>query len=292
MHPAAFSFDIEDWYHSQLIAGRDRHAHGVTVVRPGTEAILDLLDRHGVRATFFVLGDVIREHPDLARRIVDEGHELGCHGMDHQPVWQLTPGSFRAQLQDFRALVEEAVGAFPVIGFRAPTFSIDRSTAWALDVLREQGYRYDSSIFPAKVKLYGVHGAPLGIYRPARGDLVAHDPAGDLVEFPVAVNRWGPLRVPVGGGFYLRALPYRVFAGSLDRILAARPVALYLHPREVVPETRRLALSPVNAFLTYNNLHTVRPKLEKLFRRYRWVTMREILERDGWLGGVPGSSAD
>jgi len=289
-HVAAFSFDIEDWYHSELIRPGERHDHGDSVVRGGTEAILDLLDRHGVRATFFVLGEVIRQHPDIARRMVDEGHELGCHGMDHQPLWRLTPETLGRQLVEFREVVEKAVGSFPVVGFRAPVFSLDRSTAWALDVLREHGYRYDSSVFPAKVRLYGVAGAPVGIYRPAAADLTRHDPAAPLVEFPVAVRRLGPLRLPVGGGFYLRALPYALFERSLDRILESRPLALYLHPRECVPETRRLPLAPHDALITYINLHTVRPKLERLFKRYDWLTMRQVLEREGHLA-KDGSAA-
>jgi polysaccharide deacetylase family protein (PEP-CTERM system associated) len=283
-HLASFSFDIEDWYHSQLISDQHRRVPGASVVRGGTERILELLRRFGSRATFFVLGQVVREHPDLVRRMVAEGHELGCHGMDHQPLWNLDPGSFRRELRDFRAAVEQALGHFPVSGFRAPTFSLDASTAWALEVLREEGYAYDSSIFPARVRMYGVRGAPVGIYRPARDDLARHDPGGALVEFPVAVSEWGPFRLPVGGGFYLRALPFGLFRRSLDRILERRPFALYLHPREAEPEGHRLPLDPVDGFITYVNLGTVIPKLERLFTRYRFVTMREILEREGHLG--------
>ncbi|HYM80057.1 MAG TPA: polysaccharide deacetylase family protein [Candidatus Limnocylindria bacterium] len=281
---ASFSFDIEDWYHSQLIPARDRHDHGETVVRAGTEVILDLLDRHSVRATFFVLGEVVREHPDIVRRMVSEGHELGCHGMDHRPLWDLTPESFRAELREFRTVVEGVLGHYPVVGFRAPTFSLDRSTAWALDVLRDEGYAYDSSLFPAKVKMYGMADAPVEIYRPARDDLARHDPAGALVEFPVAIGKWAGVRMPVGGGFYLRALPFPMFVATLDRILEHRPFALYLHPRECAPEARRLWLDPVNALITYVNLHSVVDKMEKLFRRYRFVTMREVLEKGSWLG--------
>jgi polysaccharide deacetylase family protein (PEP-CTERM system associated) len=282
-HHAAFSFDIEDWYHSQLVPASRRHAHGESVVREGTERILDRLGAHRIRATFFVLGEVVRDHPGLVRRMLEEGHELGCHGYDHTPVWDLTPETFRGQLRDFRAEVERVAGGFPVCGFRAPTFSIDRRTAWALDVLRDEGYRYDSSIFPARVRLYGVADAPVGVYRPARDDLARHDPAGALVEFPVAISEWGPLRLPVGGGFYLRALPFALFRASLDRVLARRPFALYLHPREVTPETRRLPLDPVDGFITYVNLDSVMRKLDRLFPRYTWLPMREILEREGHL---------
>ena len=282
-HRAAFSFDIEDWHHSELNRVPDARPEESIVVR-GTEAILDLLARHGWRSTFFVLGDVVREHPALIRRMVQEGHELACHGMSHRPLWKATPEEFRAELRQFRATVEGVLGHFPVVGFRAPTFSIDPSNAWALDVLREQGYRYDSSVFPMKVKMYGTPGAPVGIYRPSRADLRRHDADGALVEFPVAIAEIQGLRVPVGGGFYLRALPLPIFRAGLDFILRHRPFALYLHPREVAPESRRVPLDPVNGFITYVNLHTVMAKLEHLFERYEWTTMRDILEREGWLG--------
>jgi polysaccharide deacetylase family protein (PEP-CTERM system associated) len=281
-HRAAFSFDIEDWHHSELHRVGDARPEE-SIVERGTEAILDLLARHGWRSTFFVLGDVVRAHPGLIRRMVDEGHELACHGMSHRPVWRADPASFRAELREFRAAVEGVLGSFPVIGFRAPTFSIDRSNAWALDVLRGEGYRYDSSVFPMKVKLYGTPGAPVGIYRPSREDLREHDPRGELVEFPVAIAEFQGVRFPVGGGFYLRALPLWVFRAGLDFILRHRPFVLYLHPREVAPEARRLPLDPVNGFITYVNLHTVMTKLERLFERYEWTTMREILEKEGWL---------
>ena len=286
-HLAAFSFDIEDWHHSEVnrVGAHERAAE--SIVRPGTETILDLLRRHGLRCTFFVLGEVVREHPDLIRRMVDEGHELACHGMSHRPLWQATPAAFREELREFRGLVEEALGGFPVIGFRAPTFSIDRSNAWALDVLRAEGYRYDSSIFPMKVKMYGTPGAPCWIYRPSPLDLTRHDPHADLVEFPVAVAQVYRMRFPVGGGFYLRALPLPLFRSGLDYILRRRPFVLYLHPRELTPETQRRALDPLSAFITYVNMHSVPGKLEQLFARYRWATMREILEREGWLSTAP-----
>lgn len=281
-HRAAFSFDIEDWHHSELNKVGEVHA-SESIVERGTHAILDLLAKHGWRSTFFVLGDVVREHPGLIRRMVDEGHELACHGMSHRPVWRATPETFRAELREFRATVEQVLGDFPVTGFRAPTFSIDRSNPWALDVLADEGYEYDSSIFPMKVKMYGTPGAPVGLYRPSRTDLRKHDPAGRLVEFPVAIAEMAGVRFPVGGGFYLRALPLPVFRAGLDYILQHRPFVLYLHPREVTPESRRMPLDPVNGFITYVNLDSVMAKLEHLFERYEWTTMREILRDEGWL---------
>lgn len=282
-HAAAFSFDIEDWHHSEVNKVGEAHRAGESIVEEGTHAILDVLARHGWRSTFFVLGVVVRDHPALVRRIVNEGHELACHGMAHRPLWRATPESFRDELREFRAVVEHVLGGFPVVGFRAPTFSIDRSNAWALDVLRAEGYRYDSSIFPIRVGMYGQAGAPVGIYRPSPLDLRRHDPHADLVEFPVAIAELAGVRVPVGGGFYLRALPLPVFRAALDTILRHRPFALYLHPREVRPERTRMRLDPVDGFITYVNLHSALTKMERLLERYTWTTMRDILEREGWL---------
>ena len=231
-HAAAFSFDVEDWFHSEFVPESQRRASADSVVERGTSRILDLLRQTSSRATFFLLGDVVREHPALVRRIADEGHEIGCHGVDHRPLWRLDAGSFARQLDEFRGVVERVLGHFPVVGYRAPSFSLDRTTAWALDVLREQRYAYDSSIFPARVKLYGVPDAPVGIYRPARDDLVRHDPAGALVEFPVAVGAAGPVRLPVAGGFYLRALPFAFTAmpEDADKALALLARAVELEP--------------------------------------------------------------
>jgi polysaccharide deacetylase family protein (PEP-CTERM system associated) len=249
----------------------------------GTRRILDLLQATGSRATFFVLGEVVRAHPTLLRRIVDEGHEVATHGNDHRPLWRLDADTFAHQLEEFRRLVERILGHFPIIGYRAPSFSLDRSTAWALDVLRDQGYAYDSSIFPAWTKLYGVPDAPVSIYRPAREDLARHDPQGALVEFPVAVAAAGLLRFPVAGGFYLRALPFPLFRLIFAAVQRRRPVALYLHPRECAPESVRLPLGGIAWLITYRGLAGMPRKIENLLRHYRSRPMREVLAEAGHL---------
>jgi polysaccharide deacetylase family protein (PEP-CTERM system associated) len=282
-HATAFSFDIEDWFHSEFVPEPERRSHPESVIERGTGHILDVLRRTGSRATFFLLGEVVREHPALLRRIVDEGHEVASHGLDHQPLWRLDPDALANQLDEFRRLVGRVLGGFPVIGYRAPSFSLDRTTAWALDVLRDQGYAYDSSVFPARVKTYGVPDAPVRIYRPARDDVARHDPHGALVEFPVAVSAIGPLRLPVAGGFYLRALPFSLFRTVLAAIRRRRPVALYLHPRECAPETVRLPLRGSAAFITYTGLAGTPRKLEQLLRRYHSLPMREVLTAEGHL---------
>lgn len=282
-HATAFSFDVEDWFHSEFVPEADRRAATESVVDGGTRRILDLLRATGSRATFFVLGEVVRAHPALLRRIVDEGHEVATHGNDHRPLWRLDADTFACQLEEFRRIVERILGHFPIVGYRAPSFSLDRSTAWALDVLRDQGYAYDSSIFPAWTKLYGVPDAPVNIYRPAREDLARHDPQGPLVEFPVAVAAAGLLRIPVAGGFYLRALPFPLFRLVLAAVQRRRPVALYLHPRECAPESVRLPLGGIAWLITYRGLAGMPTKIENLLRHYRSLPMREVLAVAGHL---------
>ena len=282
-HPAALSFDVEDWFHPELVRGRVIENDPRSVVVEGTTAILALLERHRVRATFFVLGEVAARHPALVCAIADAGHELACHGMTHRPLWSLDRDAFRAELRAFRAAIRGALGHDPVTGYRAPTFSLDRSTAWALEVLREEGFAWDSSVFPMRVGLYGVAGAPLGIYRPSAADPAREDPRGALLEFPVTVGGFGPLRLPVAGGFYLRVLPLAFLTAALDRIARHRPLALYLHPWELVPRLPRVRLTPADAFVTYSGLRGVAAKLDHLIARYRCDTMSGILERYGRL---------
>ena len=285
MKAGTIGVDVEDWFHPELVRPHVPAGDARSIVEQGTALLLERFARHGVRSTFFLLGDVARRHPGLVRRIAGEGHEIACHGMTHRPLWKLDRESFRAELRDFRAAVGDALGgaAGAVIGYRAPTFSLDRSTAWGLEVLREEGFRYDSSVFPVRSSLYGVPGAPLGVYRPAAGDLARHDPAGPIVEFPVAVAGVLGLRVPAAGGFYLRALPWAALRILLDRIARERPFALYLHPWECVPGLPRARLDPAASFITYFNLNSVPGKLERLLRRYRFMPMREALEAGGHL---------
>lgn len=283
LQPTSLTFDIEDWNHPELVRAHVARDDRRTIVKAGTELILDLMRRHGARSTFFILGEVAARHPDLVRRIVDEGHELASHGWSHTALWKLDRESFRTELRDFRRAVRDALGDDPVRGFRAPTFSLDRSTAWALDVLREEGFTYDSSIFPMKVKLYGVAGAPAGIYRPAADDLARHDPAGPLVEFPVAVHAVAGLQIPVAGGFYLRALPSIVFEGALGAMTRHRPAALFVHPWECVADVPRVRLGAIDAFVTYVNLAGVPGKLERLLTRFPCLPMIEILHQGGHL---------
>ena len=164
-----------------------------------------------------------------------------------------------------------------------PTFSLDRTTAWALSILAEEGFTYDSSVFPVRVRLYGVAGAPLGVYRPAAADLSRHDPKAPLVEFPVAVHALGGLRLPVAGGFYLRALPRAVYESGFAAVRSRRPAVMFLHPWEMVDDVPRVALSAVDSFITYHHLAEAPARLERLLARHGSTPMLDVLEQAGHL---------
>ncbi|UCD57250.1 MAG: polysaccharide deacetylase family protein [Candidatus Hydrogenedentota bacterium] len=278
----AFSVDLEDWYHPELVV----RAGGIARPRPriekATRNILSLLERMKQRATFFVLGEVARKYPELIQQIHDDGHEIACHGMSHKPLWEHNSQSFARELKQFDHELHEVLKNVRAKGFRAPTFSLDSSTAWALDVLAEQGYQYDCSIFPMRNRLYGVSGAPLGIYRPSVADLRRHDDGGKILEFPPTVLALGPVRIPVAGGAYLRILPGRLSLKLLRAVESERPVMIYVHPWECDHLTPRLPLGFFPRFVTYFGIKGALAKLELLFGKLRFSRIDEVLdiERD------------
>jgi len=315
----ALTIDLEDWYHPELVRhrlpapgsehsetwprrgdaqSRPRPRNGETVHSPGggemlgewqaqierpTQLLLDLLQERGIKATFFVVGEIAQRHPRLIESIVDQGHELACHGMSHRPLWEMRPDEFRSELQEFAGTMSTVAPGVEVIGFRAPTFSLDNRTRWALGILSEFGYRYDSSIFPLRTPLYGVNNCPLAPYRPSLEDVAITDEAGALLEFPMSVWTWAGLRVPVCGGFYLRALPLRFIKFSLRRINQSRPFTIYVHPWETSPDTPRLALPFVPRFVTYYNIKNMMHRLADLMGAFSFAPMRTVLEEIGEL---------
>lgn len=278
-YPAALSVDLEDHYHAELVR---RHAPGAardSRIALSCGRLLDLFDRKGARATFFIVGELIRSERDSIRRIASSGHEIACHSYTHRPLWDLGPEEFREELRRFQAALEEVLPGTRAAGFRAPTFSLDRRTAWALQVLEEEGFAYDSSIVPARGPLYGCPGAPLGLYRPSREDIARHDPRGEVVEFPAPVVRIGPLQLPVGGGIYLRVLPFGIYRRLFERVLAKRPGFLYVHPWETDPETPRLRLPAPARLATYFGIRGMLGKLERLLDRISFTTMASAISR-------------
>jgi peptidoglycan-N-acetylglucosamine deacetylase len=279
----ALSIDLEDWFHAELVRARLTGDAPERRVAWAAEPVLTLLDRYKTRATFFVVGDVLRHHPELVRRIHAAGHEIGCHGWSHRPLWTLAPERFAQELDEFDRDTQGIVPADEIIGYRAPTFSLDERTAWAVDVLRDHGYLYDSSIFPVRNYMYGVDGCPPQPYRLMRAELTTAHAQGDLLEFPLSAYRLLGLDVPVSGGFYLRALPLAWLRTFLARLNAqGKPFVLYLHPWEAdaaTPHVRGLGL--VSSWITYYSPASALKKLEALLQAFRLAPLRDVLALQG-----------
>lgn len=225
----AFTMDVEDWQQSVFDASLPVSSRFLA----GVQAAVAMLEARGVRGTFFVLGNAARAAPSLLRELHAAGHEVQIHGDQHATVHQLGRRGFREDVRRAKQTVEDILGA-PVFGFRAPRFSIDAATLWALDELAQMGFRYDSSIFPMRIRGYGISGWPAGLQR------VTTAAGSVIIEAPVALGRCLGRPLPVGGGGYFRLLPRSVLLSRLRALHhAERCAVLYCHPYEFDPRAFR-----------------------------------------------------
>lgn len=286
----AMSVDVEDYFQVTSLAAAappERWDAFDSRVVWSTERLLALFDAAGVRATFFVLGWVAERQPALVRRIASLGHEIASHGYAHRLVYEQDPGSFRADVRRARRILEDTTGE-RVHGYRAPSYSITRRSLWALDVLREEGHVYDTSIFPVYHDRYGIPDAPRHPYRLETRD------GRSLVELPPSTVRLGRVNVPVAGGGYFRLLPYWWTRWGIARLNGRerRPAIFYLHPWEVDPGQPRLAVPWSSRLRHYRNLHRTEPRLERLLRDFRFGPIRDAfadIVRDGALARLPAA---
>ena len=274
------SVDVEEHFHVSAFEGvvdRASWDEQPSRVVQNTQRLLRLFDEADVKATFFVLGWTAERHPGLVREIADAGHELASHGYSHRLIYTQTPDDFREETRKGKQIVEDAAGG-AVTGYRAASFSITRRNLWALDILAELGFEYDSSLFPVHHDNYGVPGMPRSIYR-------LRTPSGaTLIEMPPATVRWAGMVLPAGGGGYLRILPAAYTRWALRRVEKrdGMPAVVYLHPWEVDPQQPRIEGAPLKSRLRhYTGLHKMEPRLADLMRRHTFGTMREVLRRHG-----------
>ena len=270
----ALSVDVEDWFQVgafETVIARDTWDSLPQRVERNSEAVLDLFDRAGVKATFFTLGWVAARHPALIRRIVNAGHEIASHGWDHVRVHTMTSATFRADLERARIAIEDACGQAPT-GYRAPSFSIDKRTPWAHQVLAEEGYAYSSSVAPVRHDHYGWPEAPRFAHRPL--------PDADLIELPVTTVEVGGRRLAAGGGGFFRLLPFRFSDWAISRVNAAdqRPAVFYFHPWEIDPGQPRVNGAPLKSRLRhYSRLAAMEPKLMRLLKAHDWGRTDDVV---------------
>lgn len=262
------TIDVEEYFHPTEVQNsvpQARWSALLSRVEPQTDDVLVLLEDAGVRATFFVLGWVAEHHPALLRRIVSAGHEIGCHSYAHQLVYRLGPAAFREDTRRAVATIADACGATPRV-YRAPSYSITLESLWALEILIECGFTDDSSIYPISHDRYGIKGFN-------RHPHLIQTPSGAIREFPIATVRLKNGRVaPIGGGGYLRLLPYRYAAAGIRRVnqTEGAPVCIYFHPWELDPTQPRLALGRIARLRTYTGLAGMRDKIGRLLSEFHF----------------------
>jgi polysaccharide deacetylase family protein (PEP-CTERM system associated) len=276
------TFDVEEYFHAEAFAGVIRPEHWPTFgsrVADATERLLDILDYAGARATFFVLGWVAERQPGLVQEIHARGHELACHGYNHQMISRLTPQEFAEDVKRAKKVIEDIAGT-RVIGYRAPTFSVTRLTMWSLDVLMEAGFRYDSSIFPIVHDRYGIRDAPRFAHRiPIAGH------GSDMAELPLSTVSVFGQRLPVAGGGYFRLVPYRLTRFAIRHLnkVERQPAVVYLHPWEIDRHQPRLAVGRLTQLRHSINIDETEDKLSRLLVDFRFAPAAQVLAETGVL---------
>ncbi len=271
-----FTVDVEDYYQveafSNIVAQESWGTYECRVER-NTDKVLKLLDESKVKSTFFVLGYVAKKYPNLVERIHKEGHEIASHGMTHRLVYNQQPEVFKKETIDSKKLLEDIIQS-PIYGYRAATYSITNKSLWALDILCDAGYIYDSSIFPLQHDRYGIPGSPIDPY------LIKSPQEQEIIEFPISILEKFSTRLPFSGGGYFRLFPYWLSKWGLKSINKVnRNFVFYIHPWEVDPEQPKMKnISKTTKFRHYVNLDKTENKLTKLLNDFEFKTMFEVLK--------------
>jgi polysaccharide deacetylase family protein (PEP-CTERM system associated) len=271
----ALSVDVEEYYHSmefEAAVPAAERPYLTSRVELSIDRVLALFARFDVYATFFIVGQVATDHPAMVRRIAAAGHEVACHSERHELVWRQTPQAFRDDIQCAKARLEDLSGQ-PVLGYRAPNYSIGPKQSWAYDLLLEAGFHYDSSVYPILHDRYGQRNAPRFPFEICRhGDQ-------QLIEFPIGTVRLFGVNLPIGGGGYFRLLPADWIRRGIKRVNVhdKQPVMFYFHPWELDPDQPRPPMPWHHRFRHYVNLEHMTSKLQHLLQHTQFAPACDIL---------------
>lgn len=272
----AMTVDVEDYFHvaafADVIQAKNWDDYPCRVER-NTDTLLELFESKNIKATFFVLGWVAERYPDIVKKIVAQGHELASHGYSHQLVYSQTPEVFREETYKSKRILEE-LGQQAVVGYRAASYSITAKSLWALDILADLGFTWDSSIFPIKHDRYGMPGSPEQPYK------IITRSGAEIIEFPLTTAKIGRLSVPAAGGGYFRQYPYFLSKFLFNRasLNQARPQIFYLHPWEIDSEQPRVeGASLFSRFRHYTNLKRCLPRLERMIDDFPFTTVSDSI---------------
>jgi polysaccharide deacetylase family protein (PEP-CTERM system associated) len=265
------TIDVEEIFHAELIRNSPnlkkefRTPHNLPIV-------LDLLNEYNAKATFFVVGELAQQYPQIVKEIEKQGHEVAFHGWSHLPLQRLNRDSFKEEISKFKEICPDCVG------FRAPSFSLNNVTSWALEVLLEYHFHYDSSIFPARTPMYGSSKALMRPYTPSSTDILKETTSFGLREFPLAVYSSLGFRVPIAGGFWLRFWNNHLIKKGIKKLNeAGMPAVLFLHNWELDPETPKLQLPWLKSFVTYHHLAKTTGKLISLMRDNTLISVKDYI---------------
>jgi len=265
--------DLEEWYHPEYVR-KETLPHKEERIQHSLRITLDVLNKHDLKATFFLVGELAENHPEILKDLRENDHEIAFHGHHHEPLWNLDSRRFLQEIENFNSLIGEKCA-----GFRAPSFSLNNKTKWALKALEDSGYQYDSSLFPVKTPLYGVFGAPITPYKPSHQNVTAKDENTKLWEFPLLVYSLKGVKMPVAGGFYLRFFPVNLIAKAIKKLnQQGFPAVIFFHNWELDPETPRLKLGLYKYFVTYHRLRETSKRLEHLLSRFQFATIKEYMK--------------
>ncbi|MBI1745178.1 MAG: DUF3473 domain-containing protein [Acidobacteria bacterium] len=272
---SALTIDLEDYYNASVFDSIYQRHHWPNLesrVEASTETVLELLAHHHIKATFFVLGWVAERHQNLVKAVCKAGHEIGSHGFHHELTYSMTRDHYRQDVRRSKQLLEDLTGS-EVVGYRAPSYTITTQSLWALDILVEESYQYDSSIFPIHHDRYGIPGAE-------RFPYVRSTAAGKILEFPPSTVRLLRRNLPVAGGAYLRILPYAYIRWGLRQIttIERKPAIVYFHPWELDGDQPRVTMGLFSRFRHYTNLTKMRSKLEHLFADFEFGPVRAVAQ--------------
>ncbi|NOQ55539.1 MAG: DUF3473 domain-containing protein [Nanohaloarchaea archaeon] len=270
----ALSIDLEDWYHPDLLKIKENLK---PQIKDSVRPILNLLEKYNTKATFFVLGEIAEKNPELIKNIKNRGHEIASHGYNHKSLKQMNPDEFEKDIIKSKKILKNITGKYP-IGYRAPTFSIDNKTRWAIDILEKQGFLYDSSIFPTKTHLYGVPNAPLNPYCPSKDDVSKKRKEKEgLIEFPMTVFPVLGYNLPISGGFYLRSFPLWLIKRAIkNKNKEGFPAMIYIHPWETYLKTPRIRQGLFSDFINYYKINSSLGKLESLLVSFKFKPVKSI----------------
>lgn len=268
--------DFEEWYHPELVQKNIEITKKTPKLVKGIDKILDWLRKNEVYATFFVVGELLEKNPELIDKIIQNDHEIAFHSMYHKNLKSQNKETFAKELDDFQKITQKKS-----VGFRAPTFSLNNSSSWAIEVLEDYNYKYDSSIVPAKTHLYGIPNAETRPYKISKNNLEINDPDGKIIEYPLLTTNFFGKTIPAGGGFYLRALPIRFIQKAIQHNASMNiPSTFYIHSWELTPEFMpKLPLPWKDRFITYYNINNALPKMDKLIKNFNFTSFSRYISK-------------